>query len=184
MKHERIFLGKLYINLGGWLGNTHRYLFSDCSVGVFNRGRFVRTDWFNSRVFDLGRVSMSTKSKKEALYWLISNVKQWPVVGVGTLPKTLDATFWHYDLTLKSWLLYVSVSESESAFISQGEWAIEKGRIAAEKRQVINERFRKKMKDNDYFRWNGYIPNKLEAKAAMANLAAKLRGENDDRFND
>ena len=121
---------------------------------------------------------------QKALDWLVSNVKQWPTVGEGKRPRCADKMRWHFDLAASRWMLYVSMGADQSAFITQGDWAIEKTRIASEKRQVINARFEQKMKEKDYFRWSGYVPNKLEAKAAMANLAAKLRGENDDRFND
>ena len=86
-------------------------------------------------------------------------------------------TCWHFDLASKSWQLYVNVGEGEPVFITQGDWSIEKGRIAAEKQKVRTGRFEQKMEEKGYVRWNGRIPNKLEARAKMANLAAKLRGE-------
>ena len=121
-------------------------------------------------------------NKQKAIKWLVNNVKKWPTVDEGKRPQAPAKTCWHFDLGSKSWQLYVNVGEDEPVFITQGDWAIEKGRIAAEKRKVINERFMSAMKKKDYFRWNGYIPNKLEAKAEMSNLAAKLRSESDDRF--
>ena len=126
---------------------------------------------------------MSEMSKQKALNWLVSHVKQWPAAGGDTRPQSHSKTSWHFDLETKSWQLFVIMPADEPVYISEGDWSIERGRIDREKRQIINARFEKKMKEKDYFRWNGYIPNKLEAKAQMSNLAAKLRGENDDRFN-
>lgn len=121
-------------------------------------------------------------SKQEALNWLVNNVKQWPTVDKSKRPRNPAKACWHFDLSSESWQLYVSISADESVFIAQADWAIEKSRIAAEKRQVRNARFVQKMKEKDYFRWNGYIPSTPEAKAQMSNLAAELRDENDGRF--
>ena len=157
------------------MGDTYCHLSSDCTVGLFDRGGFVPADWVNSRFLDLGWFSMSEMSKHKALIWLVSNVKQWPAVGGDTRPQSHAKTSWHFDLESKSWQLFVIMRADEPVYISQGEWAIEKGRIDRQKRQVINARFEQKMKEKDYFRWNGRIPNTLEAKEKMANLAAKLR---------
>ena len=183
MQYERIFLDKFFNHVGSWLGDAYCHLLSNCTMGLFDRGGFVCAHRINSRVFNLDGFSMSEMSKQKALNWLVSNVKQWPAADSDARPQNPAKTSWHYDLETKSWQLFVIMRADDLVYISQGDWAIEKGRIAAEKRQVINARFEKKMKDKDYFRWNGYIPNKLEAKAQMSNLAAKLRGENDDRFN-
>lgn len=118
---------------------------------------------------------MSEMSKQKALNWLVNNVRQWPAANGYARPTNPAKTSWHYDPETKGWQLFVIISADEPIYISQGDWSIEKGRIAAEKRKVITERFEQKMSDKGYCRWNGRIPNTLEAKAKMANLAAKLR---------
>ena len=118
---------------------------------------------------------MSEMSKQKALNWLVSNVKQWPAADGDTRPQNPAKTSWHFDLVTKGWQLFVIISADEPVYISQGDWAIEKRRIAAEKQKVITERYEQKMTDKGYHRWNGRIPDTLEAKAKMANLAAKLR---------
>ena len=120
-------------------------------------------------------VNLLKVSKQKALNWLVNNVKKWPAANGDTRPTNPAKTSWHFDLESKSWQLFVIMRADEPVYISQGDWAIEKGRIDRQKRQVINARFEQKMKEKDYFRWNGRIPNTLEAKEKMANLAAKLR---------
>ena len=174
MNHERIFLDRLSNYLGGWLGDAYCHLSSNCTMGFFDCGGNIRADWQHSRILNLDGFSMN---KQKASDWLINNVKKWPTVDNGKRPKTPAKTCWHFDLASKSWQLYVNVGEDEPVFITQGDWSIEKGRIAAEKQKVRTDRFEQKMEEKGYVRWNGRIPNKLEARAKMANLAAKLRGE-------
>ena len=118
---------------------------------------------------------MSEMSKQKALNWLVSHVKQWPAADSDTRPQSHSKTSWHYDPETKGWQLFVIMRADAPVYISQGDWSIEKGRIAAEKRKVITERYEQKMTGKGFYRWNGRIPNTLEAKAKMANLAAKLR---------
>ena len=118
---------------------------------------------------------MSEMSKQKALNWLVNNVRQWPGPSGDIRPQNPARTSWHFDLGTKSWTLFVIIREDEPIYISQGDWAIERGRIATEKQNVAVKRYEQKMTDNGFYRWNGRIPNTLEAKAKMANLAAKLR---------
>ena len=161
--------------MGSWVGDAYCHLSSNCTMGLFDCWGFVRADWINTRFLNLDGLSMSEMSKQQALDWLVINVKKWPTREEGKRPIAPEKTVWHSDVATDSWMLYVSLGENESAFIAEGDWAIEKKRIAAEKRKRRNARFKQGKKENGCVRWNGYIPNSPEAKAKMTNLAAKLR---------
>ena len=174
MNHERIFLDRLSNYLGGWLGDAYCHLSSNCTVGLFDSGGNIRADRQHSRILNLDGFSMN---KQKALDWLVSNVKRWPTAEEGKRPQNPAMTCWHFATESSSWELYINVGGDEPSYITQGDWSIEKGRIAAAKQRARTDRFEQKMEAKGYVRWNGRIPNKLEARAKMANLAAKLRGE-------
>ena len=120
---------------------------------------------------------MSKMNKQDALDWLVQDVKVWPESGEIKRQAVPANTCWHFDPVHLVWQFYVCASVGESAFITQGEWAIEKRRIESKSQNDHNSSHIKQMKEKGMFLWSGSIPNNAESKAKMCALAEKLRAK-------